>query len=455
MAQNLPAGFEKAARESYVYGLGIVAMYRYYSGMALEEDGLNKLVHARSFVKPGDKPGAGANVDTYYSYGWLDLSEEPIVISLPAFGDRYYVYQLTDLYGHNFHNVGNSLSHETPPSYAGPYAFVLTPPGWKGKIPKGLDEVKATGRLVNVLYRIRVNNEAKEAGEVHWLQDQSLTLPLSAWIAGKRESIRVRPKTPLAAMENVLSFREDVTGRDQRHPAFFEQLSKVLRYDPPGNEAEQKFIQKTLTKIGFSSDGSFNFDKLSKIQQAAILDGQEAGHNEVQAFIPTRGEKVGTAVFTSARAGDYGDNWLLRSAMVLAGAMYPTTEVSRYADLFTDGAGTPLAGEKTYTMTFAKDQFPPVTTFWSLTIYSLGTYDLVANPIDRYMIGPETPGLEFGHDGSLTITLSHEKPADPAAVANWLPSPKGGYFAMVRFYAPTTRVLNLDYQLPDIIEAPK
>ena len=66
-------------------------MYRYYSGMALQEGGLNQLVHSRSFLKPGDKPGGEPNVDTYYSYGWFDLSEEPMVVSLPAFGDRYYV----------------------------------------------------------------------------------------------------------------------------------------------------------------------------------------------------------------------------------------------------------------------------------------------------------------------------------------------------------------------------
>jgi hypothetical protein len=279
-----------------------------------------------------------------------------------------------------------------------------------------------------VLYRIRVSDEATEAEEVHRLQDQTLALPLSAWRRGVLESVQVKPKRPLAAMEDVLKFGVDVTGKDQRHPKFFEQLSKVLQYDPPTAEAEQEFIRSTLTKIGFTPEGAFDFSKLSAEQQAAMIDAQEAGYDTIQKFIPVRGEKVGNAMFTSAAAGKYGNDWKLRAAMILAGAMYPTLEVSRYADIFTDGRGEPLTGRKTYTITFAKDQMPPSTIFWSLSMYGKGTYDIVPNPIDRHMVEPKTPGIVFGKDGSLTVTMSHEKPSDPVAAANWLPAPEGSFY---------------------------
>ena len=138
-------------------------MYRYDSGMALQEGGLNQLVHSRSFLKPGDKPGGEPNVDTCYSCGWFDLGEDPVVVSLPASGDRYYVYQMNDIYGRNFHNVGNGLSGEFPESYCGPYTFVLTAPRWKGQIRDGIDQIKSLGKLVNVLYRIRISDESAEA----------------------------------------------------------------------------------------------------------------------------------------------------------------------------------------------------------------------------------------------------------------------------------------------------
>ena len=446
-ARDADEAFRKAAEESYVYGLGVIAMYRYYSGMALQEGGLNQLVHSRSFLKPGDKPGGEPNVDTYYSYGWFDLSEEPIVVSLPAFGDRYYVYQMNDIYGHNFHNVGNSLYGGAPEAYNGPYTFVLTPPGWKGDVPEALDEIKSPGRLVNVLYRIRVSDESVERDEVHRLQDQSVSLPLSAWLRGARKSISVKPKSPLGPMEDVLVFKGGATGKDQRHPGYFTQLSRVLAYDPPNTKADRDFVKNTLSKIGFAEDGRFNIESLSSEQQAALLDAQEAGHDAVLAFIPNRGIKVGQAVFTSERAGDYGSDWLLRAAMIFAGAMYPTMQVSRYADFFTDSSGAPLTGEKTYKIRFVEGELPPVTDFWSATIYSQGNFDLVANPIDRYMINEHTPGLWYADDGSLTITLSNRKPPDGAA--NWLPTPQGAFYLKYRFYAPTTPVVTLNYHLPD------
>ncbi|MEP4076325.1 DUF1254 domain-containing protein [Haloferula sp.] len=440
--------FQQAGQESYIYGLGIVAMYRYYSGMALQEGGLNKLVHSRSFLNPGDKPGGEVNVDTYYSYGWFDLSEEPMVVSLPAFGDRYYVYQLNDIYGRNFHNIGNGLSGESPESYKGPITFVLTPPDWKGEIPPGVEEVKSPGKLVNVLYRIRVSDEAKEGEAARKLQDQSLSLPLSAWVKGERKSIQVKPKTQLGPMEDVLVYASGATGKDQRHPDYFAQLGKVLSYDAPNTKADQKFLKETLSKIGFAPDGSFDFEALSPKQQAALLDAQQAGHDEVLAFIPKRGIAVGTAMFTSEDAGNYGSDWRLRAAMVFAGAMYPTIEVSRYADFFTDSKGEPLKGENTYTLKFEKGGLPPVTSFWSATVYGQGSFDIIANPINRYMINEETPGLQYGEDGSLTLTLSNKKPAE---AANWLPTPEGAFYLKYRFYAPKKPVIDLTYHLPDLV----
>ena len=84
-------------------------------------------------------------------------------------------------------------------------------------------------------------------------------------------------------------------------------------------------------------------------------------------------------------------------------------------------------------------------------VQSTGFSSGATGPARRHVnIGPETPGLQRNADGSLTITLAHEKPQTKKAAANWLPTPQGGFYAMVRFYAPTAPVLNLTYRLPDI-----
>ena len=69
------------------------------------------------------------------------------------------------------------------------------------------------------------------------------------------------------------------------------------------------------------------------------------------------------------------------------------------------------------------DPPPPVGAFWSLTMYDVPNFYLVANPINRYSLGDRTPGIVYADDGSLTITISHTIPGDPTAAANWLPAP--------------------------------
>jgi hypothetical protein len=136
---------------------------------------------------------------------------------------------------------------------------------------------------------------------------------------------------------------------------------------------------------------------------------------------------------TSARLfGDrafYNGDWLLRAAAARAGiygndaveAMYPMTKT--LAD------GTPLDGSKhKYTLTFAKDQFPPVNAFWSVTMYDGKTQLLIKNPINRYLINsPMLSGMKKNKDGSLTLYIQKDSPGkEPTGCRrkpNWLPDP--------------------------------
>ena len=92
---------------------------------------------------------------------------------------------------------------------------------------------------------------------------------------------------------------------------------------------------------------------------------------------------------------------------------------------------------------------PPVDAFWSLTMYDIPRFLLVANPIDRYSIGDRTPGLQIAEDGSLTIYLQHDSPG-PDKAANWLPTPEGEFRPIMRMYQPRPEVLSGDYRLPAI-----
>ena len=71
--------------------------------------------------------------------------------------------------------------------------------------------------------------------------------------------------------------------------------------------------------------------------------------------------------------------------------------------------------------------------FWSLTMYDVPDFYLVANPIDCYSIGDRTPGLHTGGDGSVTVYLHADSPG-PGKEANWLPTRAGAFRPIMRMY---------------------
>ena len=74
----------------------------------------------------------------------------------------------------------------------------------------------------------------------------------------------------------------------------------------------------------------------------------------------------------------------------------------------------------------------------------------IDNEIGRYTIGSTTDGLLSNKDGSLTIHIGCDRPADENAAANWLPSPAGAFNLTFRFYGPGSSVLDGSYRLPAV-----
>jgi hypothetical protein len=112
-----------------------------------------------------------------------------------------------------------------------------------------------------------------------------------------------------------------------------------------------------------------------------------------------------------------------------------------------DASGEPLDGRFTYVLRFPPGGLPPARAFWSLTIYHRDTGMLVANSIHRYAIGNRTQDLQHGRDGSLTISIGHDRPVD---IANWLPAPEGPFYLTLRLYRPEPAALDGAWQPPAV-----
>jgi hypothetical protein len=122
-----------------------------------------------------------------------------------------------------------------------------------------------------------------------------------------------------------------------------------------------------------------------------------------------------------------------------------------YASQQTGPDGKVLDGRRKWVLRFPPGQLPPVSEFWSITMYTLPERLLVPNPIQRYSIGDRTEGLKLGADGSLEIFLQHENPG-PDKASNWLPTPAGPFFFVARLYGPKAAALAGEWQLPPLQE---
>ena len=179
---------------------------------------------------------------------------------------------------------------------------------------------------------------------------------------------------------------------------------------------------------------------------AAINKGIAEGHQEI---VDGAAVAVDLSKFYGTREF-MGTRYLDRAVGVEVGGIIPNVpEQTFYGQWTKDASGRPMDGSKaSYAFTFPEGQLPPVSFFWSLTMYDLRTRLLVDNPIDRYSIGDRTEGLRYGPDGSLTLYVQKDLPGKENE-SNWLPAPDGPMSIISRMYGPEPSILDGTYKFPD------
>lgn len=133
---------------------------------------------ADPFSLPASAPKvatSGVNHDTLLTLGWLDLSQGPLVLHVPAMNDRYYSVQFTDpLKNTNFAYVGT----RTTGTQAGDY--LISGPGWKGQAPGGMKPIASPKNSVLIIGRVLVKNDS-DVATAYALSKQIQLTPLNGW----------------------------------------------------------------------------------------------------------------------------------------------------------------------------------------------------------------------------------------------------------------------------------
>jgi hypothetical protein len=429
MAQSSPGIIEAKdiAEEGFIYGLPIVMNYAVMYEYAIDRNSgqfkapFNQIKNEPNVFTYKDTAIVTPNSDTPYSFAWLDLRAEPIVLSVPAVDPkRYYSLMMCDGNTYNYGYVGTRATG----SEAGDYMVVG--PDWKGATPPGIKKTFRSSTQFSVVgYRTQLFNP-DDLDNVKKVQAGYKVQPLSAYLK--------QPPPPSAPAIDFPKIDKDLVKTN-----FFEYLDFALQFAPA--EANEKDIRAKLARIGVGPGKTFNFKDLSLAKKLEFAVGMKEGERKVDEAVANVGKSI-NGWRVSSLPGDsthYNGNWLNRAVAAKAGiygndaveAMYPFTR--------NDGDGQPLDGSKhNYTLTFLPGQQPPVNAFWSLTMYDGKTQLLIENPINRYLINsPMLPGMQKNADGSLTLYIQNKSPgADKES--NWLPAPNGPIYLVMRLYWPKT-----------------
>src|SRR5882757_10612209 len=130
------------AEEGFIYGLPIVMNYAVMYEYAVDKSGpqfkapFNQINNEARVFTYKDTAVITPNSDTPYSFMWMDLRAEPMVLSVPAVEKtRYYSVQLIDGNTYNYGYIGSRATGNEPGDY------LVVGPSWGGETPPGVKAV--------------------------------------------------------------------------------------------------------------------------------------------------------------------------------------------------------------------------------------------------------------------------------------------------------------------------
>ncbi|CAM3486526.1 DUF1254 domain-containing protein [Bordetella sputigena] len=366
---------------------------------------LNQFTHTRRLRGPDDKEVVTPNNDTLFTNAWLDLSAGPLVIDVPAMGNRYWVLGFLDAWTNPWAYAGRRTTGGDA------QRLFVHGPRWQGVVPDGMHEISAPSDDVWVIGRILVDATAQDQAQVHALQDRFALRRLDGSPALSRIDTLIDDRG--AGVPQAAEYQRVVDAMLARNPS---------AHPLPAWPVAPGLLQEALTQV---------YTELRDVAQASELGGGWTTAVSVR-------DNFGDDFLTRARVAR---NWI--GTLGIEEAMYIMAEV--------DEQGAALSGAHRYVLRFPPGGLPDVASFWSITLYRRSDCLLVANPIGRHSIGDRTQGLRYDEDGGLSIRIQAD---DPGAGHNWLPAPAGaGFYLTLRLYTPAKPHLEGTFAYPPVRRA--
>jgi hypothetical protein len=366
------------AQEAFLFGVPLVLIdiQAGFGSHVTEPTGLrapvNQFGHSREFVDASDRTVVGFNVDNLYSFAFLDLSEEPVVMSVPEMGDRYWIMQVIDAWN----GVPGAPGKRTHAGRGG--VFLITGPGQDVDVPDGMEQIRCPTLITPIAGRTYCSGP-EDYDAVHALQDQYRLTPLSRWGEDYEPPSHVPLKEGVDGETLVNDQFKELTAEQ-----FYSRRNELL-VDNPEYPADSPFLER-YEEIGIAPGRKFDLSSFPVGMRAAIELGYKMGGVELMKASQSLGETEVNGWSLTYDMGRFGTRHAYRAAWTLVGVGGNLLEDAFYPTTVFDGDGNDLKGGERYELTFAKSEIPPAAAFWSLTMYDIEAY-LVPNELDRYSIG--------------------------------------------------------------------
>ena len=395
---------------------------------------LNRVAMLTDYVNPDQRIVACPNQDVVYGAGSIALDVSPVVIQVPDFGNRFWVYQVVDLRTDGVVQLGKMYG--TTPGF-----YLLVGPNWHGDVPKGITKVfRASTNTGFVAPRIFQDDTAEDKKAIQSVLTHVMFYPLSDFDGTmKSYDWNKIPKVAAAASG-------DAETRWVFPDKFFDELPAVLADAPPLPGEEARYAQIRAVLDAMKSNPA--------LKSAMIKAAQEVEDQIVTPLLQFRnyGEQLPHNWSTISNEAAFGTDYFTRTAVAKSNILVNSPNETKYFYQDLDANGVRLNSGNRYTVTFDAGKVPPVNGFWSLSIYNEHHF-FVRNPINRFSVGTKNKDLKFAADGSLTIYVQAEAPTDPAQRANWLPAPGGDFSLYVRAYWPKPEITDGSWTPPAVKRA--
>jgi hypothetical protein len=406
---------------------------------------MNSFANVAAFPTADMKVVVRPNFDTLYSSGYLDLTKEPVIVSVPDTAGRYYLLPMLDMWTDVFASPGS----RTTGTQAG--NFLVAGPGWRPdlrerlieefRLPAGTQRIDAPTPYVWIIGRTKTDGPP-DYEAVHKIQQGYKITPLSEW--GKTAKPVTGKVDPSVDMKTPPKLQVDKMPGEQ----YFAYAAELMKLHPP-HVTDQPIVAQ-MRRLGIEPGKSLDVAKLDPSVKAA-LDRAPAEAQKLMAWkLPTLARVANYWSMNTDTMGVYGTYYLKRAIVTQQGLGANLPEDAIYPLELADASGKPLDGANKYVLRFEKGATPPVNAFWSLTLYDPEGYQ-VPNSLNRFAVSSWMP-FKYNPDGSLVLYFQNESPGKDNE-ANWLPAPKGPFNLTMRLYGPKSDVLTGRWNPPAVQQA--